>query len=191
MSLRGRALVFGDDISTDQITPGKYLKLTEAEAALHAMEGIDPTFTTRVRQGDLLVGGRNFGKGSSREYAASSLRIVGIAAVIAPFFARIFFRNAINQGLAVLECPEAGRIREGDELEVDVVAGEVRDLTQGLRLTATKLPPHILELIAAGGIVPWLERWLAAGRAPRGPTAGEAGGPASGEPQGPAAVRPR
>ena len=164
MSLRGRALVFGDDISTDQITPGKYLKLTEAEAALHAMEGIDPTFTTRVRQGDLLVAGRNFGSGSSREYAASSLRIVGIAAVIAPFFARIFFRNAINQGLAVLECPDAGRIREGDELEVDVVAGEVRDLTGGFALTATKLPPHILELIAAGGIVPWLERWLAARR---------------------------
>ena len=164
MSLRGRALVFGDDISTDQITPGKYLKLTEAEAALHAMEGIDPTFTTRVRQGDLLVGGRNFGSGSSREYAASSLRIAGIAAVIAPFFARIFFRNAINQGLAVLECADAGRIREGDELEVDVVAGEVRDLTQGLVLPATKLPPHILELIAAGGMVPWLEHWLAAKR---------------------------
>ena len=164
MSLRGRALVFGDDISTDQITPGKYLKLTEAEAALHAMEGIDPTFTTRVRKGDLLVGGRNFGSGSSREYAASSLRIAGIAAVIAPFFARIFFRNAINQGLAVLECADAGRIREGDELEVDVVAGEVRDLTQGLVLPATKLPPHILELIAAGGMVPWLEQWLAAKR---------------------------
>ncbi len=80
MSLRGRALVFGDDVSTDQISPGKYLKLTEAEAALHAMEGIDPTFTARVRQGDLLVGGRNFGAGSSREYAASSLRIAGIAA---------------------------------------------------------------------------------------------------------------
>ena len=164
MSLRGRALVFGDDVSTDQITPGKYLKLTEAEAALHAMEGIDPTFTTRVRKGDLLVGGRNFGSGSSREYAASSLRIAGIAAVIAPFFARIFFRNAINQGLAVLECADAGRIREGDELEVDVVAGEVRDLTQGLVLSATKLPPHILELIAAGGMVPWLEHWLAAKR---------------------------
>jgi 3-isopropylmalate/(R)-2-methylmalate dehydratase small subunit len=164
VSLRGRALVFGDDISTDQITPGKYLKLTEAEAALHAMEGVDPTFVTRVRPGDLLVAGRNFGAGSSREYAASALRIAGIGAVIAPFFARIFFRNAINQGLAVLECADAGRIREGDELEVDVVAGEVRDLTQGFVLTATKLPPHILELIAAGGIVPWLERWLAAKR---------------------------
>lgn len=165
MSAPGKALVYGDNVSTDQITPGKYLKLTEAEAALHAMEGIDPTFMTRVRAGDFIVGGRNFGSGSSREYAASSLRIAGIAAVIAPFFARIFFRNAINQGLAVLECPEAGRIREGDELEVDVVAGEVRDLTQGFTLAATKLPPHIQELIAMGGLVPWLERKLAAKRA--------------------------
>ena len=189
MSLRGRALVFGDDVSTDQISPGKYLKLTEAEAGLHAMEGIDPTFSSRVRQGDLLVGGRNFGTGSSREYAASSLRIAGIAAVIAPFFARIFFRNAINQGLAVLECPEAGRIREGDELDVDVVAGEVRDLTQGFTLAATRLPPHILALIEAGGIVPWLERRLAAERAPQGPPAGEARGSPGGEQHGLAAER--
>ena len=162
MILRGRALVYGDNISTDQIIPGKYLKLTEIEAAAHVMEGIDPTFTSRVRQGDMLVAGRNFGSGSSREYAPSGLRLAGIAAVIAPFFARIFFRNAINQGLAVFECAEAGRIREGDDLEVDVVAGTIRDLTQGMALTATKLPPHILELIEVGGMIPWLERKLAA-----------------------------
>jgi 3-isopropylmalate dehydratase small subunit len=160
--LRGRALVYGDDISTDQIVPGKYLKLTELEAAAHVMEGIDPTFTSRVRKGDLLVAGKNFGAGSSREYAASSIRLAGIAAVIAPFFARIFFRNAINQGLAVFECVEAGRIREGDELEVDVVEGTVRDLTERMTLVSTRLPPHILELIEAGGMVPWLERRLAA-----------------------------
>ena len=161
MILRGRALVFGDDISTDQIIPGKYLKLNEAQAAAHVMEGIDPTFASRVRKGDLLVAGKNFGAGSSREYAASALRLAGISAVIAPFFARIFFRNAINQGLSVFECAEAGRIHEGDELEVDVAQGTVRDVTQGLELSATKLPPHILELIEAGGMVPWLERWLA------------------------------
>jgi 3-isopropylmalate/(R)-2-methylmalate dehydratase small subunit len=160
--LRGRALVYGDDISTDQIIPGKYLKLTEIEAAAHVMEGIDPTFTSRVRPGDMLVAGRNFGSGSSREYAPSGLRLAGIAAVIAPFFARIFFRNAINQGLSVFECADAGRIGEGDDLEVDVVAGTIRDLTQDLTLTATKLPPHILELIEAGGMIPWLERKLAA-----------------------------
>lgn len=167
MILRGRALVFGDDISTDQIVPGKYLKLTETEAAAHVMEGIDPTFAGRVRKGDLLVAGKNFGAGSSREYAASSLRLAGISGVIAPFFARIFFRNAINQGLAVFECADASRIREGDELEVDVVAGMVKDLTQGLTLASTKLPPHILELIEVGGMIPWLERWLAAKAAAR------------------------
>jgi 3-isopropylmalate/(R)-2-methylmalate dehydratase small subunit len=160
--LRGRAIVYGDDVSTDQIVPGKYLKLTEIEAAKHAMEGLDPTFVTRVRQGDLVVAGKNFGAGSSREYAASALRIAGIAAVIAPFFARIFFRNAINQGLPVLECPDATKIAEGDELEVDVIAGTVRDRTKGLVLTATKLPPHILEIIETGGMIPWLERRLAA-----------------------------
>lgn len=162
MILRGHAIVYGDDVSTDQIIPGKYLKLTEEEAAKHAMEGIDPTFVTRVRRGDLLVAGKNFGAGSSREYATSALRICGISAVIAPFFARIFFRNAINQGLPVFECPDAGTIAEGDELEVDVVAGAVRDLTKGTSLAATPLPPHILELIDAGGMIPWLERRLAA-----------------------------
>jgi len=161
--LRGRALVYGDDISTDQIIPGKYLKLTEAEAAAHVMEGIDPSFRGRVRPGDLLVAGRNFGSGSSREYAASALRLAGVAAVIAPFFARIFFRNAINQALPVLECAEATKITDGDDLEVDVVAGTVRDLTSGLVLKATKLPPHILAIIDAGGLIPWLERRLAGG----------------------------
>lgn len=162
MILRGRAIVYGDDVSTDQIIPGKYLKLTEEEAAKHAMEGLDPTFVTRVRRGDIIVAGKNFGAGSSREYAASALRTCGVSAVVAPFFARIFFRNAINQGLPVLECPGATSIREGDELEVDVVAGSVRDATQGTMLAATRLPPHILELIEAGGMIPWLERRLAA-----------------------------
>ena len=164
MILRGRAIVYGDDVSTDQIIPGKYLKLTEEEAAKHVLEGLDPTFVTRVRKGDIVVGGKNFGTGSSREYAASALRICGVSAVIAPFFARIFFRNAINQGLAVFECAAAKTIAEGDELEVDVVAGTVRDLTQGTALTSTALPPHILELIEAGGLVPWLERRIAAAR---------------------------
>lgn len=162
MILRGRAIVYGPDISTDLIIPGKYLKLTEAEAAKHVLEGHDPTFATRVRPGDVIVAGKNFGTGSSREYAASALRIAGVGAVVAPFFARIFFRNAINQGLPVLECAEAGAIAEGDDLEIDVVGGVVRDLTRGATLTATPLPPHILELIQAGGLIPWLERRLAA-----------------------------
>lgn len=162
MILRGRAIVYGDGVSTDQIIPGKYLKLTEEEAAKHVMEGLDPTFVERVRKGDLVVAGKNFGAGSSREYAASALRICGVSAVVAPFFARIFFRNAINQGLPVLECPEATTIQEGDDLELDVVAGTVRNVTQGTELAATRLPPHILELIEAGGMIPWLARRLAA-----------------------------
>jgi len=114
--LRGRAIVYGPDVSTDQIIPGKYLKLTEEEAAKHALEGLDPTFVTRVRKGDIIVAGKNFGAGSSREYAASALRIAGVSAIVAPFFARIFFRNAINQGLPVFECAEATTVQEGDEL---------------------------------------------------------------------------
>lgn len=162
MILRGRAHVFGDNVSTDQIIPGKYLKLTATEASQHVMEGVDPTFIERVRPGDVLVAGRNFGSGSSRDFAAIALRSAGVSCVIAPFFARIFFRNAINQGLPVLECKDAGRLNDGDQIEVDVIAGTVRDITRGLSLTATKLPPHILELVQGGGLVPYLERWLAA-----------------------------
>jgi 3-isopropylmalate/(R)-2-methylmalate dehydratase small subunit len=159
--LRGPAHVFGDDVSTDQIIPGKYLKLTEREAAAHVMEGIDPTFASRVRPSDIVVGGRNFGAGSSREYAASALRIAGVSCVVSPMFARIFYRNAINCGLPPLECADAGQIAPGDELEIDVVAGNIRDLTSGRTLHCTPLPPHILELVTAGGLVPYLKRRLA------------------------------
>ncbi len=161
MILRGRAHVFGDDISTDQIIPGKYLKLTEAEASKHVMEGADPTFVERVRPGDIVVAGRNFGSGSSRDFAAIALRAAGVSCVIAPFFARIFFRNAINQALPVLDCADAGRIQDGDELEVDIEAGIVRDVTRSFTLESAKLPPHILALIQTGGLIPYLERWLA------------------------------
>jgi 3-isopropylmalate/(R)-2-methylmalate dehydratase small subunit len=160
--LRGRAHVFGPDVSTDQIIPGKYLKLTEREAAAHVLEGLDPTFAARVRPTDIVVGGRNFGTGSSREYAASALRIAGVSCVISPLFARIFYRNAINCGLPPLECADAGAIRQDDELEVDVVAGTIRDLSNGRELRCAPLPPHILELVTAGGLVPYLKRRLAA-----------------------------
>ena len=119
--LRGRAWVYGDDVSTDAIVPGKYLKLTDLdEVARHVMEGVDPTFADNVRPGDIVVGGRNFGTGSSRESAPGALKAAGVSCLVAEFFARIFFRNAINFGLPALECPGAGRIRTGDELEIDV-----------------------------------------------------------------------
>ena len=163
--LRGRAWTFGDDVSTDAIAPGKYLKLTAAEIAPHVMEGIDPDFARQVRPGDIVVGGKNFGTGSSRETAPAALKEAGVSCVVAVFFARIFFRNAINIGLPVVECPEAGRIAPGDELEIDLEGGRIRDLTQGFELDALPLPEHIMELIRLGGLVPFLERKVAERRA--------------------------
>ena len=162
MSLRGAAWVFGDEVSTDDIVPGKYLKVTDLkEIAPHVMEGLAPDFAAKVRPGDIVVGGKNFGKGSSRESAPGALKEAGVSCVVAVFFARIFFRNAINFGLPVLECAEAGRIQEGDELEIDVEDGRIRDLTRGFELRAQPLPPHIMELVHAGGLVPYLERKIA------------------------------
>ena len=167
--LRGRAWVFGDDVSTDAIVPGKYLKLTDLkEVAPHVMEGLDPDFAARVRPGDIVVGGRNFGTGSSRESAPGALKEAGVSCLVAVFFARIFFRNAINFGLPALECPDARRIRTGDQLEIDVEAGLIRDLTQGFELHAQPLPEHIMTLVRAGGLLPWLERRVAETRGRRG-----------------------
>ena len=162
MTLRGRAWVYGDDVSTDAIVPGKYLKLTDLkEVAAHVMEGVDPEFAGRVQPGDIVVGGRNFGTGSSRESAPGALKEAGVSCLVAVFFGRIFFRNAINFGLPAIECPEAQRIRTGDELEIDVERGLIRDLTQGIELRAQPLPEHIMELVRVGGLVPYLERKVA------------------------------
>jgi 3-isopropylmalate dehydratase small subunit len=160
--LRGRAWTFGDDLNTDAIVPGKYLKLTElSEIAPHVMEDLDSTFAGRVRPGDIVVGGRNFGTGSSRESAPGALKQLGVSCLVATFFARIFYRNAINMGLPVLECPDAATIRQGDELEIDLQAGLIRNVTQRLELWANPLPEHIMELIEVGGLIPYLERWVA------------------------------
>jgi 3-isopropylmalate/(R)-2-methylmalate dehydratase small subunit len=169
MKLRGRAWTFGDDVSTDAIVPGAYLKLTDlADVAPHVMEGLDPTFAQRVRPGDIVVGGRNFGKGSSRESAPGALKQVGVSAIVAVSFGRIFFRNAINFGLPVLECPDAGRIHQDDELEIEPRTGLIRNVTQRFELQAQSLPEHILELIELGGLVPYLERWVAEHRGAAG-----------------------
>jgi 3-isopropylmalate dehydratase small subunit len=160
MILRGRAWTFGDDVSTDEIVPGAYLKLSTRECAAHVMEGIDPTFATKVQPGDIVVGGRNFGRGSSRETAPGALKAAGVSCVIAVFFARIFFRNAINLGLPVVECPEAKRIQTGDELIVDLRAGRVVNLTRDETYAATVLPEHLIHLIERGGLMPYLEQWV-------------------------------
>jgi len=152
--LRGRAFVFGDDISTDHIAPGRlfHLRTNLPELATHVLEDADPDFAAAVRPGDFVVGGRNFGLGSSREHAPRIIKLAGVGAVLAESFARIFFRNAINVGLPALECDTSG-IAAGDELEVDLRAGEVRDLTQDRVIPFTPLPEVMVTILGDGGLV--------------------------------------
>ena len=159
--IRGRVWKFGDDINTDVIAPGKYLKLPNEDMAKHVFEGIDPELPGKIKPGDIVVGGANFGSGSSRESAPAAIKYAGVSAVVAVFFARIFFRNAINLGLPLLECPEAHKILQSDELEIDMKNGVIRNVTQGQVYKASRLPEHIQQLIGVGGLVPYLEQELA------------------------------
>ncbi len=157
--LRGQAWVFGDDISTDHIAPGRlfHLRTDLPELAKHVLEDVDPTFATDVQPGDLVVAGRNFGLGSSREHAPRILKIAGAGAVLAHSFARIFFRNAINVGLPALQC-DTTPIVPGDVLEVDLAAGEVRDVTQGLVIPFAPLPQVMVTILSDGGLVQHVKR---------------------------------
>jgi 3-isopropylmalate/(R)-2-methylmalate dehydratase small subunit len=163
--IRGRVWTFGDDVNTDVIMPGKYLSMRDpAEIAPYIMEGIDPEFGRKARPGDLIVAGKNFGCGSSRETAPAGLKAFGIGCVIAPTFARIFLRNAINIGLPVLEAPEAARaIREGDIVSVDFGTGLISDETTGAAFRATPFPAFLQEMIALGGLIPYARRRLGLG----------------------------
>ncbi len=165
-TLRGRAHKFGAHIDTDQIIPAKYLVTTDPKTlGEHVMENNDPEFAQRVQQGDFIVADVNFGCGSSREHAQISILGAGVSCVIAKSFARIFFRNAINQGLPVLECPEAAdAIHAGDELDVDLATGTIRDLTTEEVFVAKPYEPFLLELLAAGGIIEYTKRKLAAAK---------------------------
>jgi 3-isopropylmalate/(R)-2-methylmalate dehydratase small subunit len=159
--IRGRVWTFGDDIDTDQIYPGKYLPLTDkAEMALHAMEGVPGSegFTKGSAPGDIVVAGKNFGCGSSREHAPVSLREKGIALVIARTFARIFYRNAVNIGLPILECGEVERFQDGDEIEVDPLRGEIRNLRDSSVIRAKSLSSLEMEIMRAGGLIRFLKR---------------------------------
>jgi 3-isopropylmalate/(R)-2-methylmalate dehydratase small subunit len=156
----GRAWVFGNDIDTDALAPGLYMKGGVAEMARHCLETVDPAFAPGARPGDVVVAGENFGMGSSREQAAMALKALGIQAVVARSFARIFYRNAMNLALPVLICPEAGTIRQGDRLVVRAAAGEIGNETQGRTLAAEPIPPHLLAMIADGGLLPHLARRL-------------------------------
>ncbi len=159
-----RAFVFGDDIDTDQLAPARYLRVPPEEMARHCLERIDPSFATRVRPGDVVVGGRSFGLGSSREQAAVALKLLGVGVVLARSFARIFYRNAINIGLPALTLPADVQIDDGEGLEVDVGAGEIWRPARGQRIQVQPLPSHLLAVIADGGLIAHLERRLATNR---------------------------
>ncbi|NPV71980.1 MAG: 3-isopropylmalate dehydratase small subunit [Firmicutes bacterium] len=164
MKIRGKAWKFGDNVDTDQILPGIYLNIVEPqELAKHCMEGIDKEFVRKMAKGDVVIGGTNFGCGSSREHAPISLKAVGVSAVIAASFARIFFRNCINIGLPVFESPEAAKaIEQGHEVEADMASGEVKDLTTGKAYKAAGFPPLVQGIIRAGGLVEYAKQQLKA-----------------------------
>ncbi len=158
--LTGRAFKFGDNISTDHITPGRlaHLRSNLPELAKHVMEDADPTFAFRITPGDFIVAGNNFGLGSSREHAPLVIKMAGVRAILAKSVARIFFRNAINLGLPVLIC-DTDKINDGDKLEVDLAAGTVNDITNGNRLTFSKIPEVMLHILDEGGLIPYIQKY--------------------------------
>ena len=156
----GRAFVFGDNVDTDTLAPGLYMKRPVEEIALHCLEAVDPAFARTVRPGDVVVAGENFGMGSSREQAVIALRHLGVAAVVAKSFAGLFFRNCLNLGLVALVCPEAARIRAGDRLAVDPESARITNLATGESYAAEPIPPHLVEMIRDGGLLPHLEKKL-------------------------------
>ncbi len=158
--LRGRVFKFGDSISTDHIIPGRFAHLRSnlPELAKHVLEDADTTFASRVKPGDFIVAGNNFGLGSSREHAPLVIKMAGVSAILAKSVARIFFRNAINLGLPVLIC-DTVLISDGDELEIDLAAGTVRDVTNGNQLTFGKIPEVMLHILDEGGLIPYIQKY--------------------------------
>lgn len=154
----GKAWRYGDNVDTDVIIPARYLTTSDPEElARHAMEDLDAEFASQVRPGDVVVAGANFGCGSSREHAALALKGAGVEAVVAASFARIFFRNAINMGLAVATSPDAvASIDPEDVVEVDIEAARVTNVTKGLSFDTEPLPEFVLEIVRAGGLIPWV-----------------------------------
>ena len=155
MELQGKAWKYGDDVDTDVIIPARDLNTTDpAELARHCMEDIDPGFASKVSPGDILVAGKNFGCGSSREHAPIAIKACGVAAVVARSFARIFYRNAFNMGLPIFEAPQAvDAIEAGDLLSIDMRAGTLRNRTKGTEYRIVPVPPFMQELVSAGGLL--------------------------------------
>lgn len=161
MIVEGHTWVFGDKIDTDVLAPGYALKKSPEGLAQHCLEAIDPDFASSVKPGDIVVGGANFGLGSSREQAAMSLKTLGVGAVLAKSFARIFYRNAINIGLPVLQVDLADRIAPGDVLRIDLKSGTVTQLKNGEQDTLQPMPDHIIDILKAGGLLAQLKQRLA------------------------------
>ena len=155
MNTHGKVFKYGDNVDTDVIIPARYLNTSDAnELAAHCMEDIDKDFVKNVKKGDIIVAGYNFGCGSSREHAPLVIKTCGTGCVIAKSFARIFYRNAINIGMPILECPEAcDEISAGDELSIDFDSGEIKDITTGKSYFAQPFPPFIQNIIKAGGLL--------------------------------------
>ena len=162
--MTGRAWIFGDNIDTDVLAPGLYMKGPVAELARHCLEAVEPRFAREVRPGDVVVAGRNFGMGSSREQAVMALRELGVAAVLARSFAGIFYRNALNLGLLALVCPEAGAIPPGASIAVDAARATATDTATGRVVACEPLPAHLLAMVADGGLLPHLEKRFKAQR---------------------------
>ncbi len=160
--LQGKVWKFGNDVDTDLIIPARYLNTSDPqELAAHCMEDADPGFAAKVRPGEMIVGGKNFGCGSSREHAPLAIKAAGVSCVIAASFARIFYRNAINIGLPILESPEASAaIAQGDQVEVDLTTGTITDRTSGQSFQAAPFPPFMQELISAGGLIGYVRSRL-------------------------------
>lgn len=160
MKFRAHTFKYGDDVNTDEIIPARYLNTSDPdELAAHCMEDIDKDFINKMKKGDIIVAGKNFGCGSSREHAPISIKAAGVSCVIAESFARIFYRNCINIGLPIFESSQAAReIKDGDEIEVDSSQGIIMNITQGKQYHIKPLPPFIQEIISSNGLIPWVKK---------------------------------
>ena len=166
MTFKGTVFKYGDNVDTDAIIPARYLNLHEpADLAAHCMEDIDIDFVNKVKAGDIIVANSNFGCGSSREHAPVAIKASGISCVIAKSFARIFFRNAINIGLPLLECAEAvDNIKAGDKVEVDLAAGKITNISNGKSFTSKPYPEFMMQIVNAGGLVEYTKKKLTGSR---------------------------
>lgn len=163
-TLKGRVWKFGDNVNTDLISPGRYLAATIEEIKKHTLEALNPRFAKEVKRGDMVIGGKNFGCGSSREAAPQALKALGVEAVVAESFARIFFRNAVAIGLAVLSCPSVSQnFQEGDTLELNLETAQVRNVVRDISLRGNPLPPEMLKVLDKGGITPLLREMFGQG----------------------------